>query len=133
MRADTQGALLQLFFFKNIQNRKSSCAGDWIPSKGAEEFHPVVERIGDLRCRNHCRQRKRVADRFTKDDDIRNHSLRFESPEMRSQTTEPDLHFVGDTHRAGAAHVMVNLREITRRTNNLATDTWQRFRNRSEE
>src|SRR5260370_9085168 len=100
MRADTQGALLQIFFFKNIQNRKSSCAGDWIPSKGAEEFHPVVERIGDLRCRNHCRHRKRVADRFTKDDEIPNHSSRFESQEMLARTPKPDLPIAIATHRA---------------------------------
>src|SRR5258708_35760251 len=61
MRADTQGALLQLFFFKNIQNRKTSSAGAWIASKGAEEFHPVVKRIGDLRRRDHRRERKCVA------------------------------------------------------------------------
>src|SRR5712692_9418227 len=74
MRADTQGALLQLSFFKNIQNRKTSSAGDWIAAKGAEKFHPVVKGIGDLRrgpppraethCRWVCRERRYPEPRF---------------------------------------------------------------------
>src|SRR5260370_4348127 len=118
MRADTQSALLQLFFFKNIQNRKTSSAGDWITAKGAEKFHPVVKGIGDLRRGDHRRERKRIADGFAENDDIRNHALRFESPEMRSQTPEPDLHFVGNTHGARTRHWRINLSEITHRKDN---------------
>src|SRR5258708_13811000 len=90
MRADAQGALLQLFFFKNIQNRKTSSAGDWIASKGAEKFHPIVKGIGDLQRGDNRRERKRIADGVAENDDIRNHALRFDSPEMPPQS--PDLH-----------------------------------------
>src|SRR5260370_38439557 len=75
MRADTQGALLQLFFFKNIQNRKTSSAGDWIASKRAEKFHPVVKEAAELRRGNHRPELKRIADGFAENDAIRDHPL----------------------------------------------------------
>src|SRR2546429_9821361 len=53
---------------------------------------------------------------------------RFESPEVRPQTPEADLHFIGDRHRARGAHVSVNFFEIFRRKNNLSADAWQTFR-----
>src|SRR5713101_2288815 len=102
-----------MFFFENIQNRQPRRASDWISAKRTEEFHPVVKGIGDLRRGDHCRERKRIADRFAENYDVRSNSLRFESPKMRSQTPEPDLHFVGDAHRSRTAHVVVNLRQIT--------------------
>src|SRR5260370_40388503 len=114
-----------MFLFQTTQNRQPRCASDWIASKRAEKFHPIVKGIGDLRCSDNRCQRKAIADRLPENHDVRNNALRFESPEMRSQTPESDLHFVGNAHCTCAAHVLVNLRQILRRTNNLPADAWQ--------
>src|SRR6267378_2393605 len=58
MRADAQSVLLQILFLENIQNRKTRCARDGIAAKRAEKFHAVVERIGDFRRSDNCRERK---------------------------------------------------------------------------
>src|SRR5256884_4776569 len=81
-----------------------------------------------FRSRDHRRERKCVPDGLAEHDDVRHHALRFESPEVRSQTPEADLHFIGDRHRARGAHVSVNFFEIFRRKNNLSADAWQTFR-----
>src|ERR1700731_2179464 len=100
MLADAQGGLLQIFFLENLETRSAS---DRVAAKRAEKFHPVVKRIGDLRGGDNRRQRKGIADRLAKHDDVGNHALRFESPKMRSKTSESDLYFVGDTNRARPA------------------------------
>src|SRR3989442_5251318 len=121
--------MLYILLYKKTKTGEPRRARDWIASKGVEKFHPVVKGIRDLQSGDNRRERKCIADRFAKNNDVRNHSLRFESPEMRSQTPEPDLHFVGDTHCPCTAHMMVNLRLITRRKNDLAADARQCFRN----
>src|SRR2546429_3131306 len=55
------------------------------------------------------------------------YTLRVESPKMRSKTPESDLHFVGDANRGCPAHMTVNLSQIIRRKNDLATNAGQRF------
>src|SRR5256885_1594207 len=85
-------------------SEKTSGARHRIAAERAEKLHSIVKRIGDLLCRDDCRERERVADRLPQDDDVRNDALRFESPEMRSQTPESNLHFVGDADRACCAH-----------------------------
>src|SRR5260370_31396283 len=127
MGGEEQGVLGKMLFFENIKTRKTRRASERVAPKRAEKFHPAAERIGDFRRGDNRRQRKRIANRFAKHNDIGNHALRFESPEMRSKTPESDLYFVGDTNRACSAHVTVNLREIIRRKNDLAADARQRF------
>src|SRR5207248_9894133 len=53
----------------------------------------------------------------------------FESPEMRSQSSEPDLHFVGDANRTCCAHMFVDFLKISRGENNLPANAGQGFGN----
>src|SRR5260370_29169128 len=93
MLPDAQGILLQVFFFKNIQNREPCGARHRVAAKSAEKLHSVVERIGDFWRGDHRRERKAIADRFAEDDNVRHDAFHLESPEMRSKTPESAHHF----------------------------------------
>src|SRR6266850_7965847 len=97
--------LLQLFFFKNIQNRETRCASDGIAAERTEKLHPIVEGVGDLTFGDNRRDRKRIADRLAKNHDVGNHILRFESPEVRAQAPKSHLDFIGDADAARCAYV----------------------------
>ena len=51
----------------------------------------------------------------------------LERPEVRAHPAEPGLHFVGDAHAAGGAHVRVHLGEIARRKHDLPADARARL------
>src|SRR5260370_18221672 len=123
MLPDAQGILLQVFFFKNIQNREPCGARHRVAAKSAEKLHSAVERIGDFWRGDHRRERKAIAAGFAEDDNVRHDTLRLESPQMCSETPESDLHFVGNAHRARFMHITVDLREIARRKDHLPTHT----------
>src|SRR2546427_12212651 len=88
---------------ENIEHGQSRSAGHRIAAKGAEEFHPVVEGSGDFPRRDHCRQRKRIADGLAQNDDVRNNILRFKTPEVCAETPKAGLHFIGNADSARSA------------------------------
>ena len=53
-----------------------------------------------------------VADRFAHRDDVGHHALRLERPHVRTNSAEAELHFVGDAHAPGGAHVSVGGAEV---------------------
>src|ERR1700675_2561919 len=118
-----------MLLFEHIQNRQTGSASHGIAAKGAEEFHTIVETCGDLRSGDNCGEREGISNWFAEHDDIRDDGLRLESPEVRAKAAEADLHFIGDADAACGADVFVSLSKISRRENNLAGDTRQRFRN----
>lgn len=54
--------------------------------------------------------------------------MRFESPKVRTEPAEADLHFVRNAYTAGGANVMICLSQIFRREDDLAADTGKSFR-----
>src|SRR5579859_1340752 len=116
-----------MFRFEHIQNSESRGARDGIAAKGAEELHSIVETGGDFKRRDDGRKRKSVPDWFSEHHDIRDDTLRFESPEVGAQAAEADLHFVRNAYSARGANVLVCFREISGRENDLASDTRQSF------
>src|SRR5580700_2786528 len=116
-----------MLLFEYGQNGEARGACDRISAKGAEELHPVVETSSDFASGDHGRQRERVSDGFAQHHNVRDDALRLESPEVRAETAETNLHFIGDAYAAGGADVPVGFGEISGRKNNLAGDTWQRF------
>ena len=51
----------------------------------------------------------------------------LEAPEMRAGAAEAGLHFVGDAHAAGGAHVFVGVLEIAVRKHDEAADALDGF------
>src|SRR5580700_6442219 len=122
MRSYSQSMFLQVFFFENIQNREACRAGYGIPSKRAEKFHAVVERFGDLcSCDYRC-ERESIANRLAKNDDVRNHALRFESPEMRAEPPKSDLYFIRDAHSACTTDMAISLCKVASWKHDLSAD-----------
>ena len=62
-----------------------------------------------MRRGDHRGERAAVADALGHRDDVGNHALRFEAPEMRARAAKAGLHFVGDAHAAGRADVFVDV------------------------
>src|SRR5579859_4419946 len=116
-----------MFRFEHIQNSESRGARDGIAAKGAEELHSIVETGGDFKRRDDGRKRKSVPDWFSEHHDIRDDTLRLESPEVGAQAAEADLHFVGNAYSASGADVFVTFSEISGRKKDLASNTRQRL------
>ncbi len=111
-----------MLFFEYLQNRESGGARYRIAAEGAEEFHSIIETCGDFRSGDDCSKREGIADRFAEHHDVRNDSLRLESPEVRAEAAKADLHFIGDADATCGANVLVGFREISGRKNNLTGD-----------
>ncbi len=124
---NAQRIFLEMLVFEDVQNSESRGAGNGIAAEGAEEFHAVVEACGDFWSGDDCRERECISDRFAEHHDVGDNALRLEAPEVRAETAEADLHFVGDADAACGADVLVGFREISGRKNNLAGDAGQRF------
>src|SRR5256885_16534299 len=99
--------LLETFVANHVEHRESNRAGNRVASERAEKFHSVCESLGDFRSRHDCGKRERIADWFSKDNDVRRDSLRLESPEMRTQSPEPHLHSAGNANSAGSPHMPI--------------------------
>src|SRR5882762_1629907 len=119
MSSNMRSTLLQLLCFQNIQNRETCRASNRVAAERAEEFHAIIECICDLLGGDHRGERKRIANGLAKHDDVGNHILRFESPEVLPQAPKSHLDFVGDTNAARCADITVNRRKITGRKYNL--------------
>src|SRR5256885_11659119 len=114
--------LLETFVANHVEHLESNRAGNRIASERAEKFHSVRESLSDFRSRHDCRKRERISNRFAEDNDVRHDSLRLKSPEMRTQSAEPHLHFVGNANSAGRANAAIDFGEIVRRENDLSRD-----------
>ena len=117
-----QRVFLEMLFLEYVENGESRGACDGIASECAEEFHSVIETCGDFRSGNDGRERERISDRFAEHNDVRDDSLRLESPEVRAEAAEADLHLIGDTDAACGADVVVSFGEIAGRKYDLAGD-----------
>src|ERR1700745_1283659 len=117
-------------FLHDVEHGKSSRAGYWIAAKRAEKFHSVVEGLGDFSGR-YCRsERKPISNGFAEHHNVRHHVLCFESPEMRSQPPESDLHFISDADSTRIAHMAICLGKVILRKNNLSADAGKSFCNK---
>ena len=102
-RADLERILLKTFVSENVQNSEARSAGDRITAKSTEEFHAVAERGGDFGSRDDGGNREGIANGLAENDDIRYYALSFEAPEVRAETAEADLNFVGDADAPSCA------------------------------
>ena len=98
-----------------------------VAAERAEVLHAVVERVGDRARRRHRADRMAVAERLAHHDDVGHDALILERPEARAHAAESRLHFVGDADAAGRAHVLVHVRQISRRKDELAADARTRL------
>ena len=81
----------------------------------------------NLRRRDHGSERTAVADTFGHRDDVGNHALCFETPEVRARPAKARLHFVRDANATGGADVLVSVLEITLRKLHEPTDALNGF------
>ncbi len=100
--------MLKIFVAKDIQDSEPCGAGYGIAAEGAEKLHAIVEGGRDFGSGDDGSERESVADRLSQDEDIGNYALGFETPEMRAQAAKTDLHFIGNAHRTGGAHLFVH-------------------------
>jgi len=127
--ADSQGVVLKIFVTQHVEDGESRGTGNRIATKSAEEFHAVIEGSSDFRRGDDRGKWEGIADGFPEDDDIGNDALRFETPEMRAEACETDLHFIGDANAARGTNVLVDFGQIVGRENDLAPDAGERLRN----
>jgi len=78
MRADAQGGVAAIALLAGLQKRPDPRRKQRVCPKRAEKFIPLLNELAILRRRANRRQRKTIADRFAKHDDVGNHALRFE-------------------------------------------------------
>src|SRR5271169_2303929 len=116
-----------MLFFEYVQNSEARRARNRVSPEGAEELHSVVEACRDFWASDNRGEGESISDWLAEDHNVRNNVLRFESPEVRAQAAETDLHFVGDADAARCADVLVGFGEISGWKNDLAGDTRQRF------
>ena len=91
------------------------------------EMNPLRQRLRDLRRGDDGGERRAVADALGHGDDVGNHALRFEAPVVRARAAEAGLHFIGDAHAAGGAHVLVGVLQIAVGENDEAADALDRL------
>ena len=120
---------MKMFVTKDVENGKCRGTADRIAAEGAEKLHATGERGGDFGSGDHSRERERVRDGLAENNDVRDNTLRLESPEMRTKPAEADLHFVGNADCARSADVRVDFAQVAKRKDDLAGDTRKRFCN----
>ena len=119
--------MLEMIVFEHIENSEARGASNRIAAERAEKFHAIVEAGGDFRSGDDGSEREGISDGLAEHHDVGDDVLRFESPEVRAEAAEADLHFVGDADATGRADVLVGFGEIAGRKNNLAGDAGERF------
>src|SRR5687767_1729489 len=80
------------------------------------------QRLRDLRRGDDGRERTAIADPFGHGHNVRDDTLRFESPVMRAGAAEARLNFIRDANTAGGANVFVSVPQIAVRKHDGAAD-----------
>ena len=97
------------------------------PPKVLKYSIPLSNASAIARVVDHRADRMSVAERLAHHDDVGHDVLILERPEARAHASESRLHFVGDAQTAAVAHVLIHLRQISARQNELSADARTRL------
>src|SRR5262245_39245148 len=126
--ADAQRVCLQPFVAHYIEHCEPRRAGNGIAAERTEKLHSVIKLARNLARGDHRSERERISNRLAEHHDVRHNALRLESPKVRAEPTESDLHFVSNTNATCGANVAIYLGQIVRWKDNLPADAWQSLR-----
>src|ERR1044071_5122167 len=127
---EPKGIFLELVALDNFENGFSHSADNRVAAKSVE-VNSFGEDAGNLRRGYHCSERASVSDTFGHGYDVRDHALRFKSPEVSACAAKAGLHFVGNTDAAGGTHMLVDVFEIAIGKNHHTPDPLNGFGNKT--
>src|SRR6185436_19544083 len=118
---------LRTLLLHYLQNRDPNRTRHVVATKRAEEFHPIIKRLGNRTRRDYSTNRMAIADRFAEHNDVRNYFIHFKTIEMCADPPVSGLNLIRNTNAAGPAYCIVNSFQITMRQDDLPGDAWQRL------
>src|SRR5271165_4002970 len=122
MLAYVKRVLLKMLAINYLKHSASLRTDNRISAKSVE-MNARGKRLRDLGLGYDRGKRYTVANALRHRDDIRNYTLRFKSPIVRSGPSKTRLNFVRDAHAAHCAHVLISDFQIAIRKNYRSTDS----------
>src|SRR5262249_43907969 len=124
--AQFERVFLQFFPLDDFKHRLADGAHDRIASKSVK-VDSLRKHIGNQRSGDHGGQGATVANALGHRDDVGDHALGLEAPEVAAHAAEAGLNLIGNADAARPTNVLINVLEITVREHHDATDALDGF------
>jgi hypothetical protein len=112
---------LQFFAIDHVEHSCALRAHHGIAPESVE-MEPLRECGCDLWRGNNGTERSAVANSFGHRHDVGHHILSLKSPVVCTRAPESCLHFIGDTHAAGRAHILISVLQVILREHHASAD-----------